>query len=252
MTTAYPLPVQAQTMALAGSGAVIGDTSIILKSFRSIDGVQLTMTDFNNKGFLTLEPGNNTQEEQISFTGANLNSNGTTTLTGVMNVSMTQPYTETSGLKKTHAGSSTVVISNTSGFYNAMKGYVDGISVSGGVPATTSVQGIAYLPTIITGTTATLSMTTNSSQQVIVWAKGVYDPGGTSGYNDTVYLKYNGTTKDQNNIAGTGSGGTIRANQPFALMYTETPGAGTHDITIVAGNQSAISNVVIIALIIGS
>lgn len=85
---------------------------------KTIDGASLTMsTDFGTVGYGTLEPGNNTFEESISFTGLVNNVNGTTTLTGVKSVVFGPPYTETSGLLKSHAGSSTFVISNTSGYY---------------------------------------------------------------------------------------------------------------------------------------
>ena len=112
-------PNQLQKYFLAGAGAVIGATSVVLKSMLDIDGNPLTMaTDFGAVGYGTLEPGNNTLEESISFTGLTNNSNGTVTLTGVSSVLFDQPYTKVSGLTKTHAGSTTFVVSNTSGFYN--------------------------------------------------------------------------------------------------------------------------------------
>ncbi len=108
---------------LAGSGAVIGATTITLKSMTDIDGTALTMAGtFGTKGFGTMEPGNGTLEEQISFTGLTNNANGTVTLTGVSSVTFAYPYTETSGLLKTHAGSTSFVISNTSGYYNEFLG----------------------------------------------------------------------------------------------------------------------------------
>ena len=76
------------------------------------------MSNFGVIGFGTIEPGNGTQEEQISFTGITQNSNGTATLTGVSSVGFFYPYTATSGLLKTHAGSTLFIISNTAGFYN--------------------------------------------------------------------------------------------------------------------------------------
>lgn len=109
---------QLQAYSLAGAGAVAGATTVILKSMKDIDGNALTMaTSFGTIGFGTIEPGNNTLEESISFTGLTNNSNGTTTLTGVKSVTFGQPYTQTSGLAKTHAGSTTFVVSNTSGYY---------------------------------------------------------------------------------------------------------------------------------------
>jgi len=111
--------VQAQNFALAGAGAIAGANTIILKSFKAIDGVtDLTMTDFGTLGFATIEPGNGTQEEQISFTGVTQNANGTATLTGVSTVLFVNPYTATAGLAKTHPGSATFIITNTAGFYD--------------------------------------------------------------------------------------------------------------------------------------
>lgn len=177
---------QLQNFSLGGAGAIAGATQILLKSFLDIDGNDLAMTDFGAVGYGTLEPGNGEQEEQISFTGVTQETNGTAALTGVKSVTFLYPYTETSGLLKTHAGSVTFVISNTSGFYNkfvakdddgtitglltfpngantpvlggsyvaptiqtqvASKGYVDATASAGAANATTSVQGLVQLPT---------------------------------------------------------------------------------------------------------
>jgi len=113
--TLYP---QLLSFTLYSSGATLGDTTVVLSTFKSIDGVQLSMTDFGDKGFMTLEPGAGSDEEQISFTGVTLNSNGTTTLTGVKNVLHLSPYTETSGLAKSHSGGSKAVVAITSGLLN--------------------------------------------------------------------------------------------------------------------------------------
>ncbi len=111
-------PAQLDPFALNGAGAVAGATSITLKSFQTIDGVNLAMADFGTVGYITIDPGNGTLEEQASFTGVVQNSNGTATLSGISTVLFLSPYTETSGLAKTHAGSAPVVVSNTSGFHN--------------------------------------------------------------------------------------------------------------------------------------
>ncbi len=178
-------PVQAQPFTLSGAGAIMGATSVVLTSFTQIDGTLLTMADFGSKGFMTMEPGNSTLEEQISFTGVTQNGNGTATLSGIKTVLMVSPYTETSGFAQTHAGATTVVLSNTAGFYDqflakaddatisavytftapsypeiddesilptlqaqfATKEYVDGVVLSGAPDATTSVKGIVQLPT---------------------------------------------------------------------------------------------------------
>lgn len=137
--------VQAQKFSLAGSGASIGDTTITLQSMVGIDGDLITTTDIGVKGFGTLEPGNGTQEESITFTGITQNSNGTATLTGVKSALFVSPYTETSGLSKTHAGATTFILSNEAAFYGAILDYVDNALISGGIPATNLVQGITKL-----------------------------------------------------------------------------------------------------------
>lgn len=123
---------QLQPFSLAGAGAVAGATSITLKSMTDIDGNALTMSgSFGSRGFGTLEPGNGALEEQIVFTGLVTNANGTVTLSGVSSVTFEYPYTETSGLAKTHAGSVTFVISNTSGYYNTFPNKNDDETILG-------------------------------------------------------------------------------------------------------------------------
>lgn len=109
---------QLQNFFLAGAGAVAGATTITLKSMKTIDGAALTMaTDFGSIAYGTLEPGNNTLEESISFSSLVNNANGTVTLGGIKSITFGEPYTSTTGLSKTHAGSTTFVVSNTSGYY---------------------------------------------------------------------------------------------------------------------------------------
>ncbi len=123
--------VQAQAFILAGAGAILGDVTVDLSSFNGIDGAPLTMADFGDAGFATLEPNSGTQEEQIVFTGVTQNANGTATLTGISNVLFIAPYTQTSGFAKTHAGGVKLVISNTSGFYNTFVNKNDDETITG-------------------------------------------------------------------------------------------------------------------------
>jgi len=139
--------IQAQPFKLAGSGTSIGDTTIVLQSMMGIDGSNIVTADIGSKGYGTLEPGNGTNEESITFTGITQNANGTATLTGVKTALFKSPYTETSGLAKTHAGASTLILSNEAAFYASILNYIDTAVIAGGVPATTSVNGIAKLST---------------------------------------------------------------------------------------------------------
>lgn len=99
---------------------------------------------------------------------------------------------------------------------------------------------------VASASAATLSLTTTSTQTVVVWAKGNVDVSFAGG-SATAALKYNGVTKDSVTAtmsAGNAQNGTV----PFALMYTEAPGAGTQDITVDGGT---VSNVDIIVLKLG-
>ncbi len=125
-------------------------TTITLTSMLQIDGeTTLTMSNFGTKGFATLEPGNGTAEEQISFTGIVQNANGTATLTGVSNVLMVAPYTESSGTSMSHPGGVILVISNTSGFYNRIATKDDDETITGlwTFPnnGNTPVLGVSYV-----------------------------------------------------------------------------------------------------------
>lgn len=124
--------LQAQSFSLAGSGCIGGATSITLNSMLQIDQVTpVTMADFGNKGFATIEPGNGTREEQVSFTSIVQNANGTATLSGVSTVLFAYPYTETSGTALSHPGGVTFVITNTSGFYNRFASTEDDQTIDG-------------------------------------------------------------------------------------------------------------------------
>lgn len=80
---------------------------------------------------------------------------------------------------------------------------------------------------------ATHSLTTTAGQTVWVIAKGYcVQTGGTS----TVNLKYGGVTKDSCN---TGDNGGTNDSAPFCLMWTDTPGAATADITVTDGSNVA-------------
>lgn len=125
------LPIQSQAFQLAGAGEIIGSTTLTVASFNDIDGNAIAMADLGTKAYGTLEPNSGIQEEQISFTGVTNNTNGTVTLTGVHNVGFKSPYTETSGLLKSHAGGVKFVLANTSGFYSSFAILVNDDTVTG-------------------------------------------------------------------------------------------------------------------------
>lgn len=112
-------PVQAQRFILSGSGSGLTDTSITLTQMKLPDGTtNITMSNFGSIGYGTLEPGTS-KEEQISFTGISQNGNGSATLTGVSRgLAFVSPFTASTTLRRTHAGGSIFVISNTAAFYS--------------------------------------------------------------------------------------------------------------------------------------
>jgi hypothetical protein len=145
--------VQTQPFYLAGSGAALGATSITLKSFTQLDGTALTMSNFGSKGFATIEPNNSVKEEAITFTGVTQNANGTATLTGVKSQETVYPYTETSGLAKSHAGSVKLVITNTAGMYNTLSVWANDGTITGDWTfASTSIPVYDAHPTFTVGT----------------------------------------------------------------------------------------------------
>ena len=169
---------QLQATTLAGAGASIGDTSLILTVFNSIDGVALAMTDFGTVGYGTIEPNSGDQEESISFTGLTQNANGTCTLTGVKNCLFLSPYTETSGLFKSHAGGVQFVISNTSAFYNSA-----GLSGFSGASGTSGFSGISGQSTSgYSGTSGFSGLSGFSGTSGTSGFSGTSGATGTSGF----------------------------------------------------------------------
>lgn len=149
---------QLQNFNLAGSGVSIGDTTMTLSSFQTIDGVDLALSDFGSAGYMTIEPGSKDREEQIAFYGVTQNSNGTCTLTGIKTVLFLSPYTETSGFSKSHPGGVVAVVTNTSGFYNKLTAKDNQENITGywTVPDPLSATGIAnkeYVDNLVNGGT---------------------------------------------------------------------------------------------------
>ena len=124
-------PLQAQAFTLAGAGSSITDQTLILSSMKTIDGVSITMSDIGSVGYFTIEPGNGAQEEAGTFTGITQNGNGTATLTGVKHQLFEYPYTQTAGLTKSHAGGTSLVLSNTAGFYESISGKANDETIAG-------------------------------------------------------------------------------------------------------------------------
>lgn len=110
--------VQAQKFRLAGSGVTSSATSIILQTFKTPNGTNLTTSDFGTVGYLVLEPGTS-REETISFTTVTQNADGTATLSGVTRgLGFVAPYTSVLANQVSHGGGAIAVLSNPPAFYD--------------------------------------------------------------------------------------------------------------------------------------
>lgn len=123
--------VGGQAYYLSGSGVAATDTSINLTSFTDPNGTELTMSNFGDIGYATLEPGTSRQEF-ISFTGVTQDSGSTrATLTGVTRgLKFVSPYTADTALRKAHTGGSILIVSNPPQLYEklARKGSAETIT----------------------------------------------------------------------------------------------------------------------------
>ena len=147
---AAPTYVGGKNYFLFGGGAGSSDTSITLTSFKQpVSGTNLAMTDFGSgTGYATMEPGSNTRQEFISFTGVTQNADGTATLTGITRGLLpVSPYTNTASLQKAHPGGSIFVISNAPKLYDEIIDYIDGIVIAGTVDASLTIKGVVELAT---------------------------------------------------------------------------------------------------------
>lgn len=214
---------QVQPFTLAGAGTSIGDTTITLTSFKTIDAVNLAMTDFGTIGFATLEPNNSSQEEQISFTGIVQNANGTATISGVKTVLFKSPYTQTSGLAKSHIGGSKMVISNTAGFYDKLTSKANDEAITGDwtvpTPATgTSIANKAYVDGVALVSAPNMDLTTKGVGEEATAAEinAGTQAGGTSAQlvvnpkflNDSNYKAFLPTSDEKLALSGTTSPST--------------------------------------------
>lgn len=203
------------TYYLYGSGVGTSDTSVTLTKFRipGNDNYKLSMTDFGDTGYLTLEPGNLTRQEFVSFTGVTQNADGTATLTGVTRgLSPVSPYTASSTLQKAHSGGSIAVISNPPQLYEQLatlsnselitglwqfntvlprsslvattstqfttKTYVDSVANQGAATSTETNGGIVELATQLEMASSTDN---GANQPTVIQSKyGTSTPSGTS------------------------------------------------------------------------
>lgn len=94
------------------------DTSITLTFLKKMGSTgDLSMTDFGDLGYATIDPTSTTKAENVSFTGVTDNGDGTFTLTGVTRGLKGVSDYSTGGNAVSHSSGATVVFSNSAPFY---------------------------------------------------------------------------------------------------------------------------------------
>lgn len=107
-------------------------TSVVITPYPvDLDGNKLTMSDFGNLGYCTVDPKIASYEEILSFTGITDNGDGTATLTGLSrDLTSKYPYT-TTGVGKTHGASAILVFSNNPQIYGRLAGKDNDETITG-------------------------------------------------------------------------------------------------------------------------
>lgn len=256
------LPTSIPTKRLASS-ITSSDMTFQLDDIIGWDGVALTAADFGTQAYCVFRNSTRTQIEIMEFNPATIASTSITISKRGLDFTG-DPTTEIVVNKLDWTSGDTYVDlgTDTPQLWQWLKDYIDSVAITGAPNASTTVQGNVEIatqaqytaktatgetgallvapnsigPTIETTAGATHSLVTVADQKVMVWAKGTDDSGG-----GTIELKYNGVTKDTVVI------GNHAYSHGFALMYTETPGAGTQDITVTTTSGS-ITNAVIMVL----
>jgi len=127
----------------AYSPAVSGDTTITINDLEDIYGNTLTMADFGDIGYGRIDPNGAKVSESFTFSGVTANSDGTFTLTGVKTVLAKYPYTQTSGLVRSHSINAIVRFTNSAAFYDNFankenNAIIDGTWVFNATPVSSS------------------------------------------------------------------------------------------------------------------
>lgn len=198
-----------------------------------------TTGDFNvsikptiTSGYLVVSPNNSTLREIVKYTATGTNSYG-----DFITISNLADRGLGGTTAQTHTIGETVRMNITAQHWNDMNEDISSIIAAGAPNATETTRGLSTLPIIETTNGTTHSLNTIAGQKVIVLVKGRISASSPS----DIKLNYNGIQKDIVNI-GVGSYPTS-----FSLMYTETPGIATNDITVTS-SSATMSNVVIIVI----
>lgn len=142
-------PVNGQNYSLYAGGISSSATSITVTSLvYPATSTPIRTADIGTRMYATLEPGNTTRQEVVSFTGITQNADGTATLTGVTRGLLPYyPYTADSTLRKQHPGGSILVLGNPAQLYNDIITYINDAIFAGAADASTIIKGLVELAT---------------------------------------------------------------------------------------------------------
>lgn len=240
-------PVGGLTYNLAGAGVSASANTITLTSFKApVSGYNLSMTDFGDIGYMTLEPGNSSRQEFVSFTGVTQNANGSATLTGVSRgLAPVYPYTASTTYAKQHPGGSQASLSNSPAFYTQFGKLANDETLTGywSVPTPLSAGDIAsksYVDSAITGTSSIAydaQIVQGTAGETITRGQIVYFDSNTDEWMKASASVAASSTNVQLGIAqGAGTNGTSISGGVLRSGYDETQGGLT------AGNTVYLSN----------
>lgn len=201
---AAPSPAALATYTLSGAGVYSSATSITLTSLAIKQTGQKIQTSDLRQGasdlfYVTLEPGNTTRQEIVGCSTVTQNSNGTATLgTCSRGMSPIYPYTASSTLRFTHAGSSQVIFGDAPQIFNDFNNYIASAVVSGAVDSSATVKGIVEKATgaeaashaaVGSGnTTAPIALTTDIASSTRTGANQNVIVASSTGYLDETFL----------------------------------------------------------------
>lgn len=251
------------------------NTSISLSSFKEpISNVSYTMSYLNSSiEYGTLEPGNSTKKELISFTGITQNADGSATLTGVTRgLSLSYPYTASTTFQLTHSGQSIFILSDAPQLFSqyanksgpeiisgswvfttaptstdecsgsteyCTKAYIDGLSIQGAATSTETNMGIVRLAT---NTELAAGTASSSSGQPIVPANRSFNSTYVGTANNIVPV-----TKTNNGLQNTIDPNYIATSSPYTFASTTIHQANLGNLTAtgtinIAGSGQAASS----------
>ena len=259
-------PVGGQNYFLFGGGVGASDTSITLTDFDTpVSGYDLSMDNFGDIGYLTLEPGSATRQEFVSFTGVTQNADDTATLTGVTRgLSPVSPYTASSTLQKAHPGGSIAVLSNPPQFYEEFGKLSNDETITGDwlVPAPanpTSIVNRNYVDAIVFGGIGGASETATGTVEIATSIEAASSTlNGTSGRlalpASIATSTYNAATADLK-VVVTQNDGTIDSNflpNTIAKNITFTGESTFNGTTTISGEEIGAKQVIAGATINGA